>query len=69
MNALEIVLGIIILVAGLIFFQPDLGTTIIYLMLFVIMFYAAPQDETFKKKMTLIGIGALLLGGLLFSSG
>ena len=72
-NAMDILLwlpiGIIILVAGLIFFQPDLGTTIIYLMLYVIMFYAAPQDETFKKKMTLIGIGALLLGGLLFSSG
>ena len=72
-NAMDILLwlpiGVIIVVAGLVFFQPDLGTTIIYLMLFVIMFYAAPQDATFKKKMTLIGIGALLLGGLLFSSG
>ena len=62
-------IGVIIAIAFLVFFQPDLGTTIIYLLLFILMFFAAPQDETFKKKMTLIGIGGLLLGWLLFQAG
>ena len=57
------------LAAALMFFQPDLGTTIIYLMIFALIFFQAPQDKGFKRKMFLIGVGGILLAVLLFKSG
>ena len=60
---------ITIIIAALIFLQPDLGTTIIYILIFILIFLSAPQDKEFKKKMILIGVGLVLLGVLLFNSG
>ena len=62
-------IGMTFIVAILIFFQPDLGTTIIFLGIFALIFFAAPQDKSFKTKMFFIAIGVLLLGVVLFKSG
>ena len=55
--------------AALMFFQPDLGTTIIFLILFALMFFQAPQDKGFKRQMFLIGVGGIIMAVLLFKSG
>ena len=62
-------IGVAFIVAVLMFLQPDLGTTIIFLGLFILIFFAAPQDKNFKRKMFIIGVGAILLMVLLFKSG
>ena len=55
-------------VAGLIFIQPDLGTTIIYCAIAGVIFIAVPMDKEIKYKtliavVGLIGFGALVLFG------
>lgn len=62
-------IGLTFVVAVLIFLQPDLGTTIIYLLIFIFIFFVAPQDKQFKRKMFIIGVGGILLMIILFKSG
>lgn len=61
-------IGICALIAGLIFIQPDLGTTIIYALVVGIIFLAVPINKEIKYKtgfaiIGLIGFGALVLFG------
>lgn len=61
-------IGICVLIAGLIFIQPDLGTTIIYCAVVGIIFIAVPINKEIKYKtcfaiVGLIGFGALVLFG------
>ncbi len=56
---------ICIVPAALIFLQPDLGTTIIFILIVILIFTASPIDKEVKKKiyflLTAAIIGALLL--------
>ena len=54
-----------ILVSGLIFLQPDLGTFLIYISIVGLIFLAVPIDKEIKKKTVTIGMGIILIG-LLF---
>ena len=61
-------IGVCALIAGLIFIQPDLGTTIIYALVVGIIFLAVPIVKEIKYKTVfaivgLIGFGALVLFG------
>ena len=61
-------IGVCVLIAGLIFIQPDLGTTIIYCAIVGIMFLAVPINKEIKYKtcfaiIGLLGFGALVLFG------
>lgn len=63
-------LVIILLNAALIFIQPDLGTTIIYLGIIACMFFISPVKKEVKYKTVLGGIGLVICAGLiLFSTG
>lgn len=55
-------IGICIIVAALIFIQPDLGTTIIYAAIVAIMFFAVPMSKEIKYKILFIGMAILVLG-------
>lgn len=63
-------IGICGLIAGLIFLQPDLGTTIIYCAVVGIIFLAVPINKEIKYK-TVFAIGGLIVFGalVLFGSG
>ena len=61
-------IGICALVAGLIFIQPDLGTTIIYCCIVAIIFLSIPMSKEIKYKtvfglLGLIGFGLMILLG------
>ena len=61
-------MGICIIVAGLIFIQPDLGTTIIYCAIVGIIFLAVPMLPEIKYKtiftiVGLLGFGAIMIFG------
>ena len=55
-------IGICAIVAGLIFFQPDLGTTIIYLLIVIIIYFAVPISKEIKVKSFFIGAGIIVFG-------
>ena len=56
--------------AALIFLQPDLGTTIIFILIVVLIFTASPIDKEVKKKIyfllaaAVIGVVLLVIGGV-----
>ena len=56
-------LALCIVVAGLIFIQPDLGTTIIYSLTVAAIFFSVPMSKEIKYKILFIGSAILLLGG------
>ena len=63
-------IGICALVAGLIFIQPDLGTTIIYSLIVGIIFLAVPINKEIKYKTVFAILGLLVFGALvLFGAG
>ncbi len=55
-------IGICIAIAGLIFVQPDLGTTIIYSAIVAIIFFAIPMSKEIKLKVLFIGMSVVTLG-------
>ncbi len=55
-------IGICAIVAGLIFLQPDLGTTIIYAVIVAIMFFSAPIIKEIKFKVFFISFGLIGFG-------
>ena len=57
-------IGICALVAGLIFIQPDLGTTIIYSAVVGIIFIAVPINKEIKYKTCFAIIGLIVFGAL-----
>ena len=57
--------GIAMLIAGLIFLQPDLGTTIIFSCIVFVLFWAAPINKIIKSKIVFGGIGLILFASLL----
>ena len=63
-------IGLCIIISGLIFIQPDLGTTIIYSIIVATIFMAEPisKDIKFKTIISIVGI-AVVAGFLLISSG
>ena len=63
-------LGICGLIAGLIFLQPDLGTTIIYCAVVEIIFLAVPINKEIKYKTGFAVLGLIAFGAIvLFGSG
>ena len=60
-------LVVCILIAILIFLQPDLGTTIIYLTIVGLLFLSFPIPSFIKKRILFISIGLLVLGLLVLS--
>ena len=52
-------IGICAIVAGLIFIQPDLGTTIIYSAIVAILFFSAPIIKEIKFKVLFIAVGLI----------
>lgn len=46
----------------LIFREPDLDTTIIYFLIVLAMFFAAPIEKQLKNKLMMIGVGAIVIG-------
>ena len=61
---------ICMIIAGLIFVQPDLGTTVIYAMIVGFLFISAPIANKFKFKTFCFLMGFLILGSLaLWGSG
>ena len=63
-------IGICALVAGLIFIQPDLGTTIIYSAVVGIIFIAVPINKEIKYKTCFAIVGLIVFGALvLFGAG
>lgn len=58
------------IIAILIFVQPDLGTTIIYLVIVFAIFLAEPVPQSIKTKLIFGGVGAIVLATFaLLSSG
>ena len=57
-------IGICAIIAALIFIQPDLGTTIIYVCIVAIIFFSVPIAPTIKRKILFIGMGAVAIGAL-----
>ena len=55
--------------AALTFLQPDLGTTIIYVLLVALIFSAAPIDKSIKGKVFFAGVGVVFLAVILLLSG
>ena len=54
------------IIASLIFLQPDLGTTIIFLLIVAAIFLAVPIDKTIKKKITFTVLGLGIFAALVF---
>ena len=52
-------MGICAIVAGLIFIQPDLGTTIIYCAIAAVLFFSAPIIKEIKFKVFFIALGLI----------
>ena len=61
-------IGICILVALLIFIQPDLGTTIIYAIIVGTMFMASPIPKFMKFKTVFAFLGLIVFAGLVYLS-
>lgn len=56
-----------IAIALLIFLQPDLGTTIIYLVIVCLLFLSEPIPDEIKKRVVFICCGVVVLGLLVLS--
>ena len=56
-------IGICVAIAGLIFVQPDLGTTIIYSAIVAIIFFSVPIAKEIKYKISFLAIALVFLGG------
>ena len=54
-------IGVCAGVAGLIFLQPDLGTTIIYMGIVAAIFFAVPVSGELKFKTLVIGVGFIVI--------
>jgi cell division protein FtsW len=57
-------IGICAIVAGLIFIEPDLGTTIIYCAIVAIIFLAVPISKEIKAKTFFATIGLVAVGAI-----
>ncbi len=57
-------IGICIIIAGLIFVQPDLGTTIIYAVTVAVIFFSIPIAKEIKYKILFIGLSIIALGSI-----
>ena len=63
-------IGICIMIAGLIFLQPDLGTTIIYGLIVLIIFLAVPIAGEIKFKTFFAGVGFVVVAAIaMFGAG
>ena len=62
-------IGICLVVAFLIFIQPDLGTTIIYSAIVGIIFLAVPISNEMKYKIVFSVVGLLIIAGVAIISG
>ena len=63
-------IGICLMIAGLIFLQPDLGTTVIYGLIVIIIFLAVPITGEIKYKTIFAGVGLVVVAAIvIFSSG
>lgn len=62
-------MGICLVVAFLIFIQPDLGTTIIYSAIVGIIFLAVPISNEIKYKIVFSAVGLLAIAGVAIISG
>ena len=63
-------IGLCVVIAGLIAFQPDLGTTIIYAAIVAAIFIAVPISGEIKYKTIFAAVGILGFGAIvLFSTG
>ena len=58
-------IGICVIVAGLIFMQPDLGTMLIYAMIVMVIFFSVPIAREIKMKILFIGMCIVTLGSVL----
>lgn len=58
-----------IITAVLIFLQPDLGTTIIYTLIVMVIFFAQPMKKLVRFRFILIILLTIILAGLLVLSG
>lgn len=56
-------------IAGLIFAQPDLGTTIIYTFIVAIVFFMAPIAKEIRNKILLLIMGAIVVVSLVLVGG
>ena len=57
-------MGICAIIAGLIFIQPDLGTTIIYAVLVGVIFLAVPISKEIKFKTLFAAVGFVAVGAI-----
>ena len=62
-------IGVCLVVAFLIFIQPDLGTTIIYCAIVGIIFLAVPISNEIKYKIVFSAVGLLVIAGVAIISG
>jgi len=62
-------IGVCLVVAFLIFIQPDLGTTIIYCAIVGIIFLAVPISNEIKYKIVFSAVGLLAIAGVAIISG
>ena len=57
------------IIAGLIFVQPDLGTTIIYILIVASLFFIAPISKEIRNKVLLLLLSLVLVFVIVFTSG
>lgn len=62
-------IGICFVACLLIFFQPDLGTAIIYALLVAFIFLLSSVDKKIKNKIMGIGMGIVVIGALILMIG
>ena len=53
--------GIAAIIAGLIFFEPDLDTTFIYVLIVAVLFFLSPISKEIRNKILLIVGGAVII--------
>ena len=58
-------IGICMIVAALIFLQPDLGTTTIYALIVAVIFFAVPVNKEIKLKLFMVGLTFVALASFL----
>lgn len=57
------------LIAGLIFAQPDLGTTIIYTLIVAFIFFMSPISKEIRGKVLMIIMGGIIIAALVLVGG
>lgn len=57
------------IIAGLIFAQPDLGTTIIFVLIVASIFFMAPISKEIRNKILIIVMGAIVIATLVLVCG